>query len=126
VGSEAQQLRDAVVDLADRVNVAQQQTRLLRRLTLTVGAFGALGLIIGGVFATLLFLQLHRTNDFLGEATKSRAAIFQIQSCIDPKGVCARRQQQATGKVIGQIVDTNHNGKPDTQEILNALKALRR
>jgi hypothetical protein len=123
--SEALQLRDAVVGLAGRVDVAQRQTKLLRWLTFGVLAFAVVMLVSGAVLGILLYQQNQRTNKFLLEGGRSRAAIFLIQDCITPTGACTKRQQQATAKVIGQIVDANHNGKADTQEILDALKALK-
>jgi hypothetical protein len=123
--AEAGQLRDAVIGLADRVDVAQRQTKLLRWLTLGVIAISVVMLVSGAVLGTLLFQQNQRTNRFLAESGRSRAAVFLIQDCITPAGTCAKRQQANTAKVIGQIVDANHNGKPDTQEILDAIKALK-
>jgi hypothetical protein len=124
--SQAGQLRDAVVGLADRVDVAQRQTKLLRWLTLGVLALAVLILIAGGILGTLLFQQNQQTNKFLSEGGQSRAAIFTINDCIVPTGACAKRQQANTARVVGQIVDANGNGKSDVQEILDALKALRR
>jgi|GEM_PF-5372569 len=124
--SEARQLREAVGGLADKLDIAQQQTRLLRRLTLGVVALAIVAVITGGIFGVLLFQQNQQTNRFLAEGGRSRAAIFTINDCIVPTGACAKRQRESTAKVIGQIVDSNKNGKADTQEILDALKALRR
>jgi hypothetical protein len=106
--------------------VAQRQTHLLRRLVrwAVIGAF--VGFIFGTAIAALLFVQLSKTNDFLSEGGRSRAAIFNINDCIDPKGACYKRQQANTAKVIGQIVDSDHDGIPDSKEILDAIKALRR
>jgi hypothetical protein len=123
--AEAAQLREAVQGLAGRVDVAQKQTRLLRWLTLGVLGLAVVMLISGGIFGVLLYQQNAQTNRFLSEAGRSRAAIFTINDCIVPAGSCAKRQQQNTAKVVGQIVDANRNGKPDTQEILDALKALK-
>jgi hypothetical protein len=120
--SEARQLRKAVDELADKLDIAQQQTRLLRRLTLGVVALAAVAVITGAIFAALLFQQTAKTNAFLEEGASARGSIALIRSCVDPKGTCAKRQQANTAKVIGQIVDANHNGKADTQEILDALK----
>jgi hypothetical protein len=120
--SEAKLLRKAVGELADKLDIAQQQTRLLRRLTLGVVALAAVAVITGAIFAFLLFQQTAKTNAFLEEGASARGSIALIRSCVDPKGTCAKRQQANTAKVIGQIVDANHNGKADTQEILDALK----
>lgn len=124
--SEAAQLRDAVRGLADRLDIAQQQTRLLRRLTLGVTALALIAVITGGIFAALLYQQTSKTNAFLREGAASRGSIALIRDCIDPKGACYKRQQERTASAIGLIVDANHNGKADTQEILDALKAGRR
>jgi hypothetical protein len=123
--ADAAQLRDAVVGLADRVDVAQRQTKLLRWLTLGVLALAVVLLVAGAILGTLLFQQNQHTNKFLLEGGRSRAAIFLIQDCITPTGACTKRQQQATATVISQIVDSNQNGTADTQEILDALKALK-
>jgi hypothetical protein len=123
--SEARQLREAVGGLADKLDIAQQQTRLLRRLTLGVVALAIIAVVTGAIFAALLFQQLAKTNAFLEEGTASRGSIALIRDCIDPKGSCAKRQQANTAKVIGQIVDANHNGIPDSKEILDAIKALK-
>ena len=123
--SEATKLREAVGELADRVDVAQKQTRLLRWLTLGVIAVAVVMLVSGVVFGTLLYQQNQRTITFLAEAGRSRTAIFTINDCIVPTGGCAKRQEANTARVIGQIVDANHNGKADTQEILDAIKALK-
>lgn len=124
--SEAAQLRDAVHGLADRLDIAQQQTRLLRRLTLGVIALAVVAVITGAIFAGLLLQQTSKTNAFLEEGTQSRGSIALIRSCIDPKGDCYKRQQGSTAKVIKQIVDSDGNGIPDSKEILDALKAQRR
>jgi len=120
--AEALQLRDAVTDLVAKVDVAQRQTKLLRRLTLGVIALAVVAVITGGIFGFLLFQQVQKTNAFLAEGMASRGSIALIRDCIDPAGVCAKRQRASTAKVIGQIIDANHNGKVDTQEILDALK----
>jgi hypothetical protein len=123
--SEALQLRDAVQDLAGKVDVAQRQTKLLRRLTLVVTALALAAMISGGILGILLFQQNQRTNAFLEEGGKSRQSIALVRDCIDPKGTCYKRQQANTAKVIGQIVDSDHNGVPDSKEILDAIKALK-
>lgn len=121
--SEAAQLRDAVTTLATKIDVAQQQTRLLRRLALGVTVLAVAAVIGGVILGVTLVQQSSRTNQFLEEGARSRASIALVRDCIDPAGVCARRQAASTAKAIGQIVDSNHNGKADTQEILDALKA---
>jgi hypothetical protein len=123
--SEAAQLREAVSGLADKLDIAQQQTRLLRRLTLGVVALAAVAVITGAIFAFLLFQQTAKTNAFLEEGASARGSIALIRSCVDPAGVCAKRQQANTAKVIGQIVDSNGNGVADSKEILDAIKALK-
>lgn len=120
--SEATLLREAVEGLAGKVDVAQRQTELLRRLTLGVVTLAVIAVLTGGVFAFLLFQQTAKTNAFLEEGTQSRGSIALIRDCIDPAGACAKRQQAQTAAAIGQIVDTNHNGRADTQEILDALR----
>lgn len=124
--SEAAQLRDAVRGLADRLDIAQQQTRLLRRLTFGVTALALVAIVTGCIFATLLYQQTAKTNAFLREGAASRGSIALIRDCIDPKGACYKRQQASTASAIGQIIDANRNGIADTQEILDALKASRR
>lgn len=123
LASEAAQLRVAVGDLADRMTVTQEQTRLLRRLTLGVTVLAVVGIVCGVILGVTLVQQANRTNRFLQEGGQSRASIALVRDCIDPAGVCARRQAASTAKAINQIVDSNHNGKADTQEILDALNA---
>jgi hypothetical protein len=124
--AEAGGLRAAVGELAAKLDVAQQQNRLLRRLTLWVAALLLLAVAGGTTTGVLLYQQASRTNSFLAEGRASRAAIFRINDCIDPAGTCARRSATTTATLVGQIVDANHNGRADTQEILDALAALER
>lgn len=114
--TEAVELRDAVTDLASKVDVAQRQTRLLRRLTLGVIALAVIAVVTGVVFVALLFQQADRT----------RQSVTLLRDCIQPGGGCYQQQQARTATVIGQIVDSNGNRVPDSKEILDALKALRR
>lgn len=125
LASEAAQLRDAVITLATKVDVAQQQARLLRWLALGVTALTMAAVICGVILGVTLVQQSSRTNQFLKEGARSRAAIFRINDCIDPAGVCAKRSAANTAKVIGQIVDSNGNHVVDSKEILDAINALK-
>lgn len=123
---EAGELRGAVDELATKLDIAQQQNRLLRRLTIWVAALLLLAVIGGTTLGVLLVQQSARTNSFLSQGKASRNAIFLIQDCIDPAGTCAQRQRDTTSKAIQSITDANHNGVPDSKEILDALRELER
>lgn len=120
--SEVTQLRDAVSELAGKLDVAKRQAGLLRNLTIGIVALALVATISGAIFGLLLYRQTQRTTAFLEEGAASRGSIALIRDCIDPAGVCAKRQQAQTAAAIGQIIDTNHNGKADVQEILDALQ----
>ncbi len=114
--TEAVELRDAVTNLASKVDVAQRQTRLLRRLTWGVITLAVMAVVTAVIFASLLFQQVDQT----------RQSVTLLRDCVQSGGVCYQQQQARTAAVIGQIVDSNHNGVPDSKEILDAVKALQR
>lgn len=45
----------------------------------------------------------------------------QLKDCLDPSGECAQKGKDDTNTAILSIIDTNKNGIPDTQEILDRL-----
>lgn len=110
---EAHELAQHVEKLAEEFHAARLHDRLLRRLVLGVVVIAVVGIIAGTVFSVLFYRQ----------AQAAERGRDQIVDCVIPKGTCYRQGQQRTQAAIGQIVDANHNGRPDTQEILDALKA---
>jgi hypothetical protein len=121
---EAAELKGSVSELAQRFDIASKQVQLLRRISVTLVAVVMVLIVSGVVIGVLLFLQVHRNNEFLSQGQQARGSIALIRDCIDPKGKCAQRQRQSTANAINSIVDTNGNGKPDTQEVLEELKKL--
>jgi hypothetical protein len=47
-----------------------------------------------------------------------------IKDCVDPTGVCYQRNAEQTRNTVLLIVDANHNGKIDSQEILDAINGM--
>ena len=122
--TEAVGLSSAVIELSKKFDISSQQVKALRNLTKRVTIFLVVFVVASVILGVLIFQQVSKNNEFLRQGNSARGAIFEIDDCIKPTGTCAKRQQEQTGKIIGRIVDSNKNGKPDTQEILNAIKKL--
>ncbi len=123
---EAHALNQTVGELAAEFRAARIHDALLRRLVIGVTALALIGVVGGLVFALLLVHGQRQIDHDLGQGRAARASIALIKDCVDPHGACYRRNQQRTAQTVGQIVDANGNGKPDTQEVLHALHELER
>jgi hypothetical protein len=126
LAAEARQLRTDVKELAASFVASQRTVNTLRRLTLLICALLAVTLVGGISAAVVLARQNNRITNYLNDGREFRAAISRIDDCINPAGACYARSQKNTGELLERIIDTNHNGKADTQEILDALERLAR
>ncbi len=121
---EAHALGEQVAQLTEEFHAARIQNRLLRRLVRGIACMALLGLVGGSVFGFFVWNQQRQMTRYLQEGVASRASIALIRDCIDPQGACYKRSQQRTAAAVAGITDANHDGRVDTQEILDVLKKL--
>lgn len=109
--------------LAATTGMVESQRRSGRLLAIVVAVLVVLFLAAAGggayfVITTHEVVSKVRNGQLTGQATQRT-----IRDCVLPSGKCYQDNQRRTAEIIASIVDTNHNGRPDVQEILDALKA---
>lgn len=112
--TQSAELRDEVIALDEKLTLTNQVLRNVRLMTLGL-LLGLVALVGLGVMNRVL---LQNQKD---QAESIKANTELIQSCTTPGGECQKRGADGTAKAVASIIDSNNNGKPDTQEILDAV-----
>lgn len=104
---------------ASQLQVTQKMVRTQRQVLIVVIVLILLIIASGAYFGPKI---LSTTSAVRSTQVVNRNTNQQIADCLVPTGKCFRMQQENQSKIISAITDANHNGVPDTQEILQAVR----
>jgi hypothetical protein len=108
--------------LNTRQTVSEKVIRLQRKIILIMGTAGAVGFGIALTFILLYRSQLAGINRGVDTSKQIQT---QINDCLQPEGKCRMDIVRDAIRRATEAADTNRNGKPDSQEILDAIQSLK-
>lgn len=121
VGDLTGQLVTTSSQLATTTSQLQVTQRMVRTQRQVLAVMILLMLVIVGAGAYFGPKILSTTNAVRSTQITNRATSNQIADCLTPGRACYERSQENQRQLVTAIIDTNHNGVPDTQELLGRL-----